>query len=659
MADDDTEVEVTVTTVDGKGEAVVYVPKSIALQGIIEVLAEKLRRPDMVNPGVTFVKILHSGNVMHLPDVQKLGNRRTLLILGTDLEPAPEELPPLSLDDFDEFDPEMVVGSPRSVQACQAEGLLPEDLTYKPPKFYAQRGLPKRIVMMRYNFFEAFRQDALLHAREARDILMEAQNQQAGSSSSSTSKAVSAEESVAGIGGLWSGPLEPCRYDHVKEFFLDLHEATTNPRGGKLFEHPLKLPDEILGSGRRPDKYKPAMPKAPDRSIIPGNELLQLGRTLGNPNKANQDCVKVQHMLNKLKKLPYGKDKGATLNGVLLRTESTCCVQRLQNAQRLDRMHAASQQSISRKVEMAEAQKDHMEKQQKEETQIREVVEKNHSKNRSEWKTGLQEENFKKAAARSDHWQKRRDEIQQRAMDAEKMRNSQTKKLHERDTGKDKGVQNLRDLQKNAYAKKWLDRRMNWARSAAEVRKNKSDWENSVSFKRDEADARIEDQKLRIIKWVEVVRELKGLRKDFQDMVNERENRRQNCRRVAIAEELQQMALEADEQLAAVLGDASPGASAAALDPSASVYSQSSPDATKRSGMLWMSGGSFGSTMSTTAASSPTGGGKLPKLRGVPRFDFPRVASEVMSPLALTMGSFSPSMSYSASDPSFNVVAVA
>merc|ERR1719265_3004905 len=105
--------------------------------------------------------------------------------------------------------------------------------------------------------------------------------------------------------------------------------------------------------------------------------------------------------------------------------------------------------------------------------------------------------------------------------------------------------------------------------------------------------------------------------------------------------------MEADEQLATML-EQQGGQTPASLHGSVS-FSQ---DTTKRSAN-WMNQ-SFGSTVSTTA-SSP--GGRLPKLRGVPRFDFPRVGTEVMSPLAMTMGSFSSSMSASMSAPHLAVSA--
>eukprot|EP00392_Amoebophrya_sp_AT5.2_P008035 g8054.t1 len=78
-----------------------------------------------------------------------------------------------SLVDFLEHDTKAVVDSPRSLQACGLEGVAPQDLIYKPIEAFAEKGLEPRLVKLRYDFFEAKRNDLLAACRRSREIIME------------------------------------------------------------------------------------------------------------------------------------------------------------------------------------------------------------------------------------------------------------------------------------------------------------------------------------------------------------------------------------------------------------------------------------------------------------------------------------------------------
>ncbi|CAJ1399276.1 unnamed protein product [Effrenium voratum] len=77
-----------------------------------------------------------------------------------------------SLVNFDEENAKAVITSPRSLQACKQEGILPEELIYKPVEAFQDKNLSPRLVKLRYDFFEAKRRDLLAAARQAREVLL-------------------------------------------------------------------------------------------------------------------------------------------------------------------------------------------------------------------------------------------------------------------------------------------------------------------------------------------------------------------------------------------------------------------------------------------------------------------------------------------------------
>jgi len=78
----------------------------------------------------------------------------------------------ISLANFDEGSPQQVINSPRSLQACKLEGVLPSELVFKPVESFQERNLEPRLVRLRFDFFEAKRRDLLAAARRARDTLV-------------------------------------------------------------------------------------------------------------------------------------------------------------------------------------------------------------------------------------------------------------------------------------------------------------------------------------------------------------------------------------------------------------------------------------------------------------------------------------------------------
>jgi len=76
------------------------------------------------------------------------------------------------LADFDESNPMAFINSPRSLQACKIEGVLPSELVFKPMEAFQERNLSPRLAKLRYDFFEAKRRDLLAATRSARDAMV-------------------------------------------------------------------------------------------------------------------------------------------------------------------------------------------------------------------------------------------------------------------------------------------------------------------------------------------------------------------------------------------------------------------------------------------------------------------------------------------------------
>lgn len=78
-----------------------------------------------------------------------------------------------SLEDFGEYNPDATIGSPRSVAACDAQGILPRELRYKPLDVFQLPGVDLRVAQLRYDFMENRRQDLLSAARTTRQAIIE------------------------------------------------------------------------------------------------------------------------------------------------------------------------------------------------------------------------------------------------------------------------------------------------------------------------------------------------------------------------------------------------------------------------------------------------------------------------------------------------------
>lgn len=96
------------------------------------------------------------------------------------MDPADQQ----SLSSFPDFERIRVVNTPRSLQACRREGILPTELLYKPLESFAKPGQAKEVTKAIYDFYEAKRLESLQAARKNRQMSMEPQSLNASKSTS-------------------------------------------------------------------------------------------------------------------------------------------------------------------------------------------------------------------------------------------------------------------------------------------------------------------------------------------------------------------------------------------------------------------------------------------------------------------------------------------
>ena len=65
------------------------------------------------------------------------------------------------------------VNSPRTLEACKIEGILPEELIYRTESFYFLPGVDKNIQKMKYDTFEKKRKEMIQIVKKQRDKLIQ------------------------------------------------------------------------------------------------------------------------------------------------------------------------------------------------------------------------------------------------------------------------------------------------------------------------------------------------------------------------------------------------------------------------------------------------------------------------------------------------------
>lgn len=79
----------------------------------------------------------------------------------------------LSIEDFDIMETKQKVNSPRTLEACKAEGVLPKELLHVPKSKFKEPGLPNEVAELRYEFHENKRKELIELVKKARQELIE------------------------------------------------------------------------------------------------------------------------------------------------------------------------------------------------------------------------------------------------------------------------------------------------------------------------------------------------------------------------------------------------------------------------------------------------------------------------------------------------------
>lgn len=519
--------DVVIKAADDVHEVTVHVPLKATLQEVKQALAKQIDRPEVMLHG-RFVMVMPNGDRKPAVESQKLGPRRNLFFEGAPLFPKPEEKPILSLDDYDPFDEECIIESPRTLKACEMEGVDPEELFYVPLRAHVARGLSKRLVRLRHDFFEAYRQDTV-------DIVRRARNSIIGED------APSWDMSVTQFGGNWGGTLSPQQYPLTHSYFEELRSLLTLD---SLYERPKALPGK-RGSNNRwtpggttkweVDQNKPA-------HILMYLTSKDADLDTDDVEWACEDC---DENLKKLMKLPAGK--GEQVVGLPKRAQNMVTAQIPGERRVLRRRHRDVEEIVKNQVAIAEAQIDNVN------WLIEDIQEAATSrlqrfrKSMPQWETELQRENSTKSRKRGEKWHAQREFIHQTLLDEQDSRNEKLQEMGVRDNEWERRIANMRALTKVHFARTWTDRRTNWGRNSLSVNKGMEAFNGAILHKQKEADLRVEDQRQRVQCLIDFKKEFKFLRKALTDLAAQRERNKQDARRQAISEEFLRMADEASD----------------------------------------------------------------------------------------------------------------
>ncbi len=73
---------------------------------------------------------------------------------------------PISIDNFDDHKQDHVqLLTPRSLEACARQGILPEELLYRPIQAFMDKTIPETVVKLRFEHHDGWRKDRLSEVR--------------------------------------------------------------------------------------------------------------------------------------------------------------------------------------------------------------------------------------------------------------------------------------------------------------------------------------------------------------------------------------------------------------------------------------------------------------------------------------------------------------
>eukprot|EP00434_Breviolum_minutum_P016738 symbB.v1.2.014761.t1/scaffold1081.1/size139474/18 len=670
-------VTVSILTVGGTAEEAVLitVPRDVPLGDVKKALADMFDRPEILSDGRFLKKMPNGATMPHF-------SRKELIYEGPALALAPEAAPLLTLEEFDGFDEKVEIQSPRSLRALELQGVSLDELYYAPPECFWEPGLDTMIVNLHHDFFEAWRQDTLDMCRLQRDMVMsedpgaEAQLDQStrdwmiSVNSSKTegasrteqpheksaiprfyNTASSPEERIRGTGGNWSGALEPHSYPLTMQFFEGLKYWMEMD---KVFERPYPGESSKL-KGHRSQTAQKAVSKGEARSgrmHVTGCEMLS-STGISIPERLDLEApgIKVKDasrevakMVGELRRIPREAKRPQAVS-LASNTMSVAVVQRRENSKA---RRAAVRDVVSHAESMAalaDGQREVTDAHIKEVNLWRGHREACSQESRGPWKNEAQERNFANAYRRSDHWHKRREvgcqgksrrcprfqvgksdeAVHESEMEAEEQRYEATIKIAKRDVAVVKRVGRIRDLTRIKFARQWLERRIRWAKQETLISKKNDTWKAATLQKQDDA----QDTKSN---FIEFKKEYIALRRAMARMAADREFKRQQQRRKAIAVHLTSFAEQAEAAQKA----------RAELEAEASL---------KNKDLAWKERSFKSSHSMSSSTLSPQASRTSPDrtIKRFPRFDFGRFGAESLT--GSTSGSLSQQMQKSSSSP--------
>lgn len=521
-------IDVVVRHVTDLEEVTVNVLENATIGDVKVALAAVLpERPELLEVG-ELLRVIPDGTFAPIKETMRVANRRLLGFKGCPLHPPPLERPVVSLEDFAEFDPdEDIIGSPRSLRACHLEGVAPEDLNYVPLEDYARKGIEPRIAELWYDFFEAMRQDTLRDCRATRHLLIAEDEGRtpALSSSSSGRQLVKVgnydAHRISDTGGNWCGALEHSHYKNVQEFFKERNEMCSIDR-----------------------IYKGAI--KPYRPNLPGSRYFSNNMGFRDPDpilagdNSNDAADKLDDLLRYYKRLPNCKK---FVEEQRLNTESGGIVQYDMNTKQLHKDQSEYRRLIKHRMDTEEVQIALVDGEYHQQNDIRADMDRRFLESKPP-RTKLERIRNVAIKKRADYFAERREAIHEKQLDYQYMRCDELHRLTLRDQATAERVHQYRSLRKIGFAREWTKRRVQWQINHNSISANRSAWNEATKDKQQNAQDRVDTQRLIRQKWIEYRREITTLKKMYADLAAKREEARQDARREAVAVEFSRIAQE-------------------------------------------------------------------------------------------------------------------
>mmetsp|Transcript_44993 Transcript_44993/g.97732 ORF Transcript_44993/g.97732 Transcript_44993/m.97732 type:complete len:604 (-) Transcript_44993:40-1851(-) len=548
MEQDDDGIDVVVQSLDGPEQVELRVQPTSTFAGLRAALADELQIPDIANYG-GFFKVFPNGERIPIDDSIRLGTRRNVCFSGVPFF-VTVQIEPTNLENLDEFDPRAEIETPRSLLACAREGIDPQELVYTDTERFEEPGLPTRIATLRHDFVEAYRQDLLAIARRARVAVLAEQGEKAESeseaegSASLPTLAQSSTMSCAGPGGIWAGPLLP----HTLPACLAFFEGTA-----KFFAKEQLLAGALkhstLTATRRQTASASRLLEYQDESLEWSRDS-RVVRSTSSRAILEEAAGQVADLAARIRGTKRGSREG--MQSVISRTEVSVAVQRRQDLKKLRRSHRDLLHTIGKQGEIASAQADGLDRHHSRVLERRDFMEKAHKENLGKG-PGPPEGKWQalRAEAASRHLEylkTRREVVHERQREEVEQRNKHLKEMTQRQLAGHAQARHLRDVQKVAVARRWLDRSTRWVSVAGEVRREPVAWNAKILAQQAEHEERAKDQRFRTAVAVQSGQELKALRRLCVSLSGQREERRRTFRRDAVATELRRLAGEKREE---------------------------------------------------------------------------------------------------------------